>query len=368
MRKLPVQFLQPGMRVARAVYNQNGQVLLNAGVVLRPRFIQALEKLDVSSIYIDDQDLENVEIIEAISESTRLEATRLVRDLMEGLKGGRPVIIEAGRVNRVIGHMIDDLLQRRDLMLDLSDIRVTDDYTFSHSVNVCVLSLLTGLTLSYSRPKLEQLGMGAILHDLGKTRVPEHILNKPGPLTPEEFAQIKRHTIDGFALLSEQNLPGNAARVALEHHERYNGEGYPQGLQGTEIHDYARVVGIADVYDALTTDRVYRKAYPPNEAYELIAGSGNHAYDYRMVTAFLSNVAAYPVGTYVQLNTGEIGIVTGTPPRQSQRPNVRILYDPCGQRMRVPYEVALAEEMSLGISQIILPERLPLSPTLADSN
>ncbi|MBC7343394.1 MAG: HD-GYP domain-containing protein [Clostridia bacterium] len=360
MRKMPVQFLQPGMRVGRAIYSADGRVLLNAGVVLRPRFIEALKDLGISSIYIEDKDLEGVEIVEAISESTRLEATKMVRDLMEGVKNGYPVIIEAERVNRVIGNMIDELLKQHDLIVDLADIRVTDEYTFGHSVNVCVLSLLTGITLNYSRSNLEQLGMGAILHDLGKTRVPEHILNKPGPLTPEEFSEIKKHTIDGFTLLSEQNLPPSTARVALEHHERYNGGGYPQGLKGTEIHDYARVVGIADVYDALTTDRVYRKAYPPNEAYELIAGSGNHAYDYQIVTAFLSNVAAYPVGTYVQLNTGEIGIVTGTPRKKSQRPNVRILYDPCGQRMRHPHEVALAEELSLSITQVIPPEKLPL--------
>ena len=172
-------------------------------------------------------------------------------------------------VRNSVCKMIDELMDVSDTMVNLQDLKSNDQYTFSHSVNVCVLSLITGISMKYGEEKLRELGIGAMLHDVGKTRIPSEILNKPGSLTAEEFDIIKKHTSYGYELLKKsKELSTYASYIALTHHERYDGEGYPLGLRGEELHEFARIVSIADVYDAITSDRVYKKRSNINEAVE----------------------------------------------------------------------------------------------------
>ncbi|MDN5347599.1 MAG: hypothetical protein PWP65_1163 [Clostridia bacterium] len=331
MRKLPVNLLKPGMIVARTVFGPDGQILLQKGVTLKPGYIKRLYELGIPALYVASKWPEDMpEIEDVISDQTRLAAIKLMKEIIgeNQEKQGIPskVVIDTKKVRQVVNDIIDDLLGQRELMLNLADIRSLDDYTFCHSVNVCVLALMTGITLGLSRSDLCHLGVGAILHDVGKIRVPLEILNKPGPLTPEEFDIIRLHPEYGFEILSDyKEISKVSAHIALEHHERYDGSGYPQGLKGSECHEFARITGIVDVYDALTSDRIYRPAYAPHEAYELLAGCGNFRHDYHLVKAFLTNVAAYPVGTPVELNTGEVGLVIGNRRGYSHQPKIRLL-------------------------------------------
>lgn len=364
MRKLSVDSLKPGMVVARAIYSADGQVLLNKGVVLKPSYIIRLKELGVPAVYIRDELLGDLEVEDIVSEQTRLAAVRAVKELFGNYQGRGmghvPLLVDSARIQRIVISLLEDLLDRKELMVNLTDIRALDDYTFAHSVNVCILALVTGLTLRYSREDLLHLGVGAMLHDIGKTCVPLHILNKPGKLTMEEYELVCRHARCGFDILRMQkSVSLVSARVALEHHERYNGSGYPQGLKGEEIHEFARITGVVDVYDALTADRVYRRAYPPHEAYEMLAGSGNFTHDFEIVKAFLANVAAYPVGTLVQLNSGDVGVVTGTARGHSHRPRVRLLYRPSGEPYGEQLTLDLAVEMHYYVSQILPAEDLP---------
>ena len=141
--------------------------------------------------------------------------------------------------------------------------------------------------------------------------------------------------------------------VALQHHERYNGEGYPRGLKGERIHEFARIVAVADTYDAITSNRVYKKASLPHEAYEMLAGSGNSVFDFKVVKSFLHNIAAYPAGTFVQLSTGELGAVVETFKGHSLRPRVRVLFAPDGEKMKISYEVNLNEQPELNIVKVV---------------
>ncbi|WP_258358715.1 HD-GYP domain-containing protein [Moorella sulfitireducens] len=367
MRKLSVDSLKPGMVVARAIYSAEGQVLLNKGVVLKPGFIIRLKEMGVPAVYIRDNLLGELEVEDTVSEQTRLAAVKTVRELFgnyqDHAKGHVPLLVDSALIKKVVISLLEDLLDRKELMVNLTDIRALDDYTFAHSVNVCILALVTGLTLRYSREALLHLGIGALLHDIGKTCIPLYILNKPGKLTMEEYELVCRHAQYGFDILRiQKEVSMVSARVALEHHERYNGSGYPQGLKGKEIHEFAMITGVADVYDALTADRVYRRAYPPHEAYEMLSGSGNFTLDFEIVKAFLANVAAYPVGTLVQLNSGDVGVVTGTARGHSHRPRVRLLYRPSGEPYGDQVTIDLVAKMEYYVSRVLPEEYLPTHP------
>lgn len=343
--------LRPGMKVGKALYSSRGELLLNAGVILTARNIERLRRLKVPALYIDDGFLPDVVVEDVIAEETRVQAMVQVRELLEEqweakgpscFRAGK-AILRVKRLTETVESIIDQLLANRALMVNLADVRAIDDYTFGHCVNVCVLSLMTGITLGYGREGLLRLGLGAILHDLGKVDIPREILHKPGRLTAEEFAVVKRHPEEGYRrILRLPGVSAPSAQVVYQHHERYDGTGYPRGLQGQEVHEFAYICGVADVFDALTADRVYRRACPVHEAYEMVAGSGDSLFAFHVVRAFLENIAAYPVGTWVRLSSGETGVVVENRRGFSLYPRVRVFFDPEGNPVG-PYEVCLWE-------------------------
>lgn len=243
-------------------------------------------------------------------------------------------------------------------MYNLVDLRTQDDYTFAHSVNVSVLALMTGITLGFNKEQLSLLGLGALLHDLGKVRIPDRILNKPGKLTADEFSVMKEHTTLGYRMIrNARNVGDIPAIVAYQHHECFDGSGCPLGIKGQEFHQYAQIAAIADKFDALTADRIYRPAFPSHEAYEMCAASGNLWFSDYIVEAFLSNIAAYPTGTLVELNNEIAAVVLDTPKGSSLFPNVRIFADTKGCPVGSPYEVSLNQRTDLYITGILSPDK-----------
>ncbi|NLO89455.1 MAG: HD-GYP domain-containing protein [Clostridia bacterium] len=359
MRKVSVYFLKPGMVVAKPIYDSNSLLLINSGVQLTNKIIQSIKRLGIPAVYIDDPLLEGVEVVEVVRSETRVQIQKNLKKIYTKAnstqKNGALPKMPVRVVENSVETLIDEILGKKDHLVNLLDIRAYDDYTYAHSVNVCILSLLTGVSLGYPRSSLFSLGVGALLHDLGKIKVPEKILKKPGKLTNEEYEEVKKHCIYGYEILKKQDIPAPSALVAYEHHERYNGEGYPRGLKGKEIHEYAQIAGIVDVYDALTSDRVYRKSYLPHEAFEMINGSGNFHYDIKFVKAFQENIAAYPIGTIVELNTGEIGVVIGTPKGFPYRPDVRVFEAENG-KVKIIREVKLSEKTGLFIKRVLSEE------------
>jgi HD-GYP domain-containing protein (c-di-GMP phosphodiesterase class II) len=353
MRKVAIDRLKPGMKIGSTIFNANGQILLVAGTILTERFIKRLAKLNVPAVYIDDGFLPDIEISDVVTEKTRTRAIQVTKKLFQNFHFTR-TLTGLEEIQDAISSIIDDLLNNQIIMLNLVDIRRADEYTFGHSVNTCVLSLITAIHMGFSHNNLRSLAMGAIMHDLGKTLVPPQILNKPGRLTAEEFEVIKKHSEFGYkALTRKKFFPAISALVALQHHERYNGSGYPNGLTGDEIHQFSAIVGLVDMYDALTADRVYRKAYSAYEAYEMISATGDYMFDFRVVESFLHHIAAYPIGSLVELNTGEIAAVVDNRPGFSMRPRIRVLFTPDKEYLKIPYEVDLASETKTTIVRII---------------
>lgn len=348
------------MRVVQPVYSSSGHLLINKGVPLTDGMIKRLATLGVPSLYVEDSYAVDLPLEDVISKETRLKAIQQVRELFAGeaKEPGslRRAFARVEEIARTVHEITDQLLANPEAVVNLTDIRTWDDYTFGHSVNVCVLSLLTGITLGFSSTELFHLGLGAVLHDLGKVWVPQGILQKPGSLTVQEFELVKQHPEWGYEMTREMDEVSRlAATVLLEHHERYNGQGYPRGLKAAEIHDFAAICGLADVFDALTADRVYRPAVPVHEAYEYLAGSGDYLFDYRLVRAFLENLALYPTGTLVRLSTGEVAVVVKTVRGLARFPLVKVVLDAEGRRVE-PYELFLAECQDVVITEVISPE------------
>jgi len=362
MRRITIGALLPGMKVGHPIYNCRGDILINANVILTKKYITRLLKLGIPALYIKDESLPEFCVEDVIDERSRLNAIKLARSILKGPAPTKSPLDKAMLVEArtTVSNIIDQLLDNPSVMVNLIDIRSLDDYLFGHSVNVCVLSLLTGISLGYNKGKLISLGMGALMHDMGKTLIPPQILNKTGSLTHEEFNVIKRHPEYGYTILTNSGdyIKKISAMIALQHHERYNGEGYPRGLSGDGIHEYSQIVGIADVYDAMTADRVYRKAHPPNEAYEMLAGSGNYFFDYKLVRAFLHNIAAYPAGSVVKLSSNETALVVETPKGFSLYPKIKLIYDTVGNRLDEPLDIDMSKQNVLTVVKVLEHEEI----------
>ncbi|KRF21343.1 HD-GYP domain-containing protein [Paenibacillus sp. Soil787] len=359
MLLMPINMCHPGMRLAKNIYNDDGMVLLAVNVELSQRLIDRLFTYGIDYIYIQDSRTNDIIQEDIIQDETRTKAVLEIRNTFKKVmedsnKRGAVNYYDIGRNFRdVMKMIIDDLSAHQGAMVMLNNINVKDNYLFQHSVNVSIYAIMLGISFGYSRENLETLGLGALLHDIGKTKVPLGILRKPSQLTEQEFTEMKNHTTYGFNILKDEpNIPLLSAHCALQHHERINGSGYPRGIQGTEINEFAKWVGLVDSYDAMTTTRVYRRPLLPHEAMEqLFTGSGT-MYDQSQIALFRDKIAIYPLGITVRLNTGEFGIVSKLNVTVPHRPIVRVLQDESGQELKEPYEIDLSTKLSTLISDI----------------
>lgn len=351
MRLVRIEELKSGEKTAKTILSADGTVLLGQGVILVPRYIDRLQEMGINSVYITDERFPDLEVKDIVSDFTRIESTKVTKQMMEKIQKGQA--LDSPKVITTINIIIDDLLSQESLVVNLNDIRTHDDYTFSHSVNVCVLSLLIGVALGYDQIKLRNLGIGAILHDLGKVHLPSGILRKNSCLILEEFKEIRKHCEIGFELIrANQDLSILSAHVAFQHHERYDGKGYPQGLKGENILEFARIVSIADVYDALSSDRPYRKRYLPHEIYEYLMASCYSIFDPKLMAHFLKYIPPYPIGTLVRLNTKEKAIVIRQNPGCLIRPVVRLVTE-SGQFSNHHAEYNLSENPTILVEEIL---------------
>jgi HD-GYP domain-containing protein (c-di-GMP phosphodiesterase class II) len=323
--KLPVSHLVPGMRLARPVYGLKGQMLLNRGAYLTTSYILGLRRHDILAVVVESIfDLDEVNAENILEESVRAQAMASIESWVQTNRRQRQFSPVIDSVNSIV----DEILSGKIPSGGLAEISTTDAYTFAHSIDVCAFSVYMGLNYGYKKNALLELGVGSILHDLGKTKVPPEILNKPDKLTEEEMEEIKNHPVFGYNLLIENvsdQLHENSLEIVLNHHERHCGSGYPRGIKGDEIGDMVAICAVSDVYSAMTTDRVYRKAFPANEAYELIMTCGDHDFKMRLVRLFATCVYPYPVDALVLLSTGEIGQVTASNRNLPFRPVVTML-------------------------------------------
>ncbi|MDH7478757.1 MAG: HD-GYP domain-containing protein [Syntrophomonadaceae bacterium] len=340
MRRISIDSVRPGMVNAKNIYSASGKNLLSKGVVINEFYIRRLKALGVHSLYVQDGIVDDIVLPEVISEKTRVEMVRTVHHVFTNLSSDRALNTRA--IQNIIGNIIEEIFLNSDVLIQVIDIRAFDDYTFQHSINVCLISLMIGTTLAFNQSKLRDLGVGALLHDVGKIKLNKAIIEKPGALTPREYEEIKKHTVYGFEILKNYfEISLLSSHVAFQHHERNDGSGYPRGLLNKEIHEYARIVSVVDVYDALISDRSYRSAFSSGQALEEIRRLSGIKFDPEVVAALIKNVAKYPVGTIVQLSNGDIGVVIDVSKKNRERPVVRRFMD--GSRRVVQGEIKLTD-------------------------
>jgi HD-GYP domain-containing protein (c-di-GMP phosphodiesterase class II) len=271
------------------------------------------------------------------------EAHLLVRDYMQDIRAGKN--IESEKAKQVVNQMIDSIFRNRDALASLTRLKGYDEYTFVHSINVCILCLALGRHLNFSYEELQQIGIGALLHDAGKMKVPPHILNKPGKVTEEEYGAIKKHPLYTLEVLEKAGeIPDASMQMAVQHHERYNGKGYPYGLAGDQIIPFGQIAAIIDVYDAITSDRCYQRGIPPYEGIRKIYEWAKTDFNQRLVENFIQCIGIYPVGTLVQLDTDEVGIVYSINHENLLRPEVLLIFRDFHSLYSNPVWVDLGEE------------------------
>jgi putative nucleotidyltransferase with HDIG domain len=335
MRAIDIEQIKEGMRVAKTIYDDAGRILLSTGVALNSLYIKKLKIFGIPFIYIEDEIVGSLEIESVINEQVRIQTVKALKNVVENARIHNKLDLRP--VSDMVNKIMDELRSVPHLLVQLVDPCSANTHLYGHCVGVSVLSILTGMALGLDQLKLKVLGMGAILHDIGKS-----------------LSRGQEHTTNGFEILrNNKALNIMVAHVAYQHHEKYDGTGYPRQLQGEDIQLYAAITSVADLYDNLVTNPGSNLRMYPYQALEMIVAESGKAFHPKVVQAFSKNIAPYPVGTAVRLNNGAIGVVVFVPRNYPTRPTIKIITDQVGIRQTDLPELNLMEEKTLFVNEII---------------
>ena len=352
MQRISVGFLEAGMVTARNVYSAEGRLLVTKDTVLLDAMVANIQNTSLGSIYVRNPLFQNIEVEEVVAEDNRRKAVMALKSAVAAYQKSK--VLDVIPLKKVLRDLVSEIIRNRDSMIHQLDMRTYQDYIYAHSVNTCILSVLIAVNLDYPEAKLTDLALGTILHDLGMMMLPDSLLLKMGNLSPEESKQVQQHPEAGFNILrTVQEIPITVAHIAYQHHERVDGKGYPRNLTADKILEFAKVVTVADTFDALVSDRPYRKGMVPHEAYEVMMTLADSYLDREILHLFLTHVAIYPVGAVVQLDNGQYAAVTKVLPRLQTRPHIRLLTDRQGAVLVEQPELDLSQHLTLMITRVL---------------
>lgn len=340
-RYMRTRQLKPGMKIDQAIYDRLGRILVARGAILDDYVIESLLKHGVMTVYVQEGE-------EELSESQKEEQPcPLAQKHIEELRSAdRSKVMLSDSVRKRVAEGIQYIYNNtesenfadatdsiaNDLMsaiedndavaIDINALKTSDEYTFKHSVDVATIAMILAKKMGLSQKEIYEIGVVGLLHDVGKTKVPPEILNKPSRLDDEEFEVMKQHSVFGYKMVKDRKEFNQAISLGvLQHHEKINGKGYPMGVGGNQITQYAKIISVADIYDALVTERPYKKAFSQRDAVEMIMSMTNEL-DMDAMKGFMESVILYPVDTVVELSTGEKAKVVKNTPHYIMRPTV----------------------------------------------
>lgn len=331
--------LKAGMKIDQSIVDRLGRVLVARGSILDDYIIDSLLKLGIMNIYIQegeaDPEKTNIVISEEAQRNIEKHTTvdRSKVKLSDSVKkrvaeGIQYIYSNSNTENlaKTTDSITNDLLNAIDsndaIAIDIGELKTSDEYTFKHSVDVATIAMILAKQQGLSRKEIYEIGVAGLLHDLGKTKVPIEILNKPEKLNDNEFEVMKQHSVFGYRMVKDKNeFSTEVALAVLQHHEKINGKGYPLGMTEDQITPYAKILSVADIYDALVTTRPYKQAFSQRDAVEMIMSMTGEL-DMKAMRSFLESMILYPVGSIVDLSNGEKAKVVKNIPHYILRPTV----------------------------------------------
>lgn len=341
-RYIPLRVAQPGMMIDQAIIDRAGRVLIARRTLLEDFHIEALKKMGLSGVYIREGEEEEIpengieiEIPEAVQrqyEQVKVEdpaKVKLSESVRKRVAQGIQYLYQdtqSSDFTNATRSITDDLMKAISdndaIAVDISALKVSDEYTFKHSVDVATMSMIVAKKYGLEETQISEIGVAGLLHDIGKSKIPNEVLNKAGRLTDEEFELMRQHSVLGYRILEDkQDLSKDIKLGVLQHHEKVNGTGYPMKVTGDKISLFARIISVSDIYDALVTERPYKKPFSPRDAVEMIM-SMTEELDIKAMRCFMESVILYPVGTYVSLSNGETARVIENVSHTVLRPKV----------------------------------------------
>lgn len=332
MKFYQLPYLEEGMILARDLHTLNASneiLLLRKKMALTQKNIAQLGNMGISGAFICDGIDDDLDMDHLLCSEEKKQAISEIKNLFDKYDLGEDCITkdDIQSLREIANSIVDAILSHQEVEIGVIELKSYDEYTYHHCLSVCVISVAIASALNFTREQLVDLGLAGLLHDIGKTMVDVKLINKPGKLTNAEFNQVAEHALLGGKYLLEHDLINEDIYYGvISHHEKYDGKGYPFGIQGEEIHIYGRVIAVADVYDALTSNRPYRKAKSPTEAFECILGGVGTHFDMNVVSAFTKKIAPYPVGSCVKLSNNDVAIVLQINQELPLRPRARSVF------------------------------------------
>ncbi|MBZ0263605.1 HD-GYP domain-containing protein [bacterium] len=323
MQLVPLYMVKPGAALARSIpFGDNS--LLTRGTILTSAYINALRTRGVFKVYIETDSSYDAVPKDVISEETRNHASKTLQDVFTDFSDLTPR--KMGLVTEVAHSIVDELLDQEDLELQTHDLRSFDDYTYRHSVNVTVISLMIGKKRDMTRHELNRLAVAGLMHDIGKMKIPISILNKNGRLSSDELVEIRKHPDWGFSILAQKtNTDPLVWSVARQHHEMGDGSGYPDKLDNRDIHPLSKLLTVADIWDALRSDRPYKSGWSADKVIDYMKSESMlPKLDIESLNSFMELVKPFPLGTMVKLSDGREAVVVCQDMEDSYRPVIRV--------------------------------------------
>ncbi len=303
MPRISLSEARPGMVLEEPIRRpEDGLILLQKNIELTESYIQKIQKISLESISVKEyQNLDEFMILEVIKEETRLKACSTLQSTFSQLQEDK--VIEVNKLRDLVTDILDEILGDITIVYTLGKMNAYDNYVFSHSIDVCVFSLLAGSLMNLRRNEMEILGISALLHDIGKIFIDDRLLNKPDKLDTNEYEIVKTHTREGYDLLKKRaNLSFLIPHMALQHHEREDGSGYPRGITGKRIHRFAKIIAVADGFDAMTSMRIYHQPVPAAAAIQEICENTPQKYSQDVVNCFKRIITPYVKGNILVLS------------------------------------------------------------------